>query len=209
VIDIRRADTRYRAEQPGITSWHCFSSGPYFDPDNVAFGPLISCDEHLLAPGAGFPPHRHARVELVSWVLDGTLRHSGPGGSRLVAPGQVQYQRAGIGIGIEHSEANASVLEPLRFVQLWLMSEDELPDYSVTAPPVRLGRGTFDVLRRCRGSRIEAGLVHLFVGTGNFHVAGADLAAGDSVRAAGSVEVDGDGELLVVRLVDAASENRQ
>jgi hypothetical protein len=41
-------------------------------------------------------------------------------------------------------------------------------------------------------------LVHLFVGHGNFHVAGVDLAMGDSVRAAGPLEIDGDGELLVV-----------
>lgn len=196
MIDIRRADSRYRTEHGGITSWHCFSYGAYFDPDNVAFGPLVACDEHLLAPGAGFPQHRHARVELVSWVLDGTLRHTGPGGSRLIGAGQAQYQRAGS--GIEHSESNASSLEPVRFVQLWVMSADERPDYRIAAPPVPLGRGSFDVLLRCRGTRLDARLVHLFVGAGNFHVAGTDLTAGDSVRAAEPVEVDGDGELLVV-----------
>lgn len=200
MIDIRRSAARYRTEHGGITSWHCFSSGAYFDPDNVAFGPLVACDEHLLAPGAGFRQHRHAGMELISWVLDGTLRHAGPGGSRLIAPGRAQYQRAGS--GIEHSERNASSLEPLRFVQLWVMSTEELPDYRIVAPPVRFGRGSFDVLRRCRGVRLDAALVHLFVGAGNFHVAGTDLAPGDSVRAAEPVEVDGDGELLVVS-VDA------
>lgn len=197
MIDVRRAADRYVTEQPGITSWHSFSSGSYFDPDNVAFGRLIACDEHLLAPGAGFGAHAHTRVELVSWVLDGTLEHRDQTGRRrLIINGATQYQVAGS--GIRHSERNASSLEPLRFVQLWFMSDEESPGYSVAEPPLHLTVGHFDVLRRCRGTRVEASLVHLFVGTGNFHTAGFDLVAGDAVRATAGVEVDGDGELLVV-----------
>lgn len=196
-MNLRRAADRYHTEQPGIASWHCFSSGQYYDPDNVAFGRLIACDEHLLAPGAGFEPHSHAGVELVSWVLDGTLEHRDDAGRRqLIAPGRAQYQLAGA--GIRHAERNASTLEPLHFVQLWLMTDAELPAYDIAVPPVTLSVGRFDVLRRCRAAPVEAPLIHLFVGSGNFHVAGADLAAGDSVRATGAVQVDGDGELLVV-----------
>lgn len=199
MIDVRRAEHRYVTEQPGITSWHCFSSGPHFDADNVAFGRLIGCDEHLVAPGAGFPAHRHAGVELVSWVLDGTLEHrDGAGGRRLITNGAAQYQLAGR--GIRHAERNASSLEPLRFVQLTLMTDDELPGYEVAPPPLQLCGGRFDVLRRCRGTRLSAPLLHLFVAAGNFHLAGDDLAAGDAVRAAEEVEIDGDGELLVVRV---------
>jgi redox-sensitive bicupin YhaK (pirin superfamily) len=199
MIDIRRAAYRYRTEHDGIVSWHCFSSGAYFDPDNVAFGRLIACDEHLVEPGAGFESHAHARVELVSWVLDGTLEHRDAAGRRrLIINGAVQRQLAGA--GIRHSERNDSSLEPLRFVQLWLMSDEEQPGYDAAAPPIELTAGHFDVLRRCRGTRIEASLVHLFVAAGSFHVAGADLFAGDSVRAAGDVEVDGDGQLLVLNL---------
>jgi redox-sensitive bicupin YhaK (pirin superfamily) len=208
VIDVRRAADRYRTDHDGVTSWHSFSSGAYYDPDNVAFGRLVACDEHLLRPGAGFGAHPHARVELVSWVLDGTLAHEDSAGRRvLVVPGHVQYQCAGT--GIRHVERNASSLEALRFVQLWLMSDAELPGYDVGPPPMTLSVGSLDVLRRCRGARVDAELVHLYVGSGNFHVAGSDLAAGDSVRAAGGVEVDGDGELLVLRLIGATSENRQ
>jgi hypothetical protein len=196
-MDVRRAADRYRVEQPGITSWHCFSAGAYYDPDNVAFGRLAACDEHLLAPGAGFAAHPHAGVELVTWVLDGTLAHwNGSGRRHLIGPGSVQYQRAGS--GIRHAEVNASTLEPVRFVQLAVLSDVTVPDYAIAAPPVPLEGGRFDVLTRCRGIRIESVLGFLFVARGNFHVAGADLAEGDSVRAAGPVEVDGDGELLAV-----------
>jgi quercetin 2,3-dioxygenase len=197
VIDIRRAGDRYVTRQPGITSWHCFSSGSHFDPDNVAFGRVIACDEHLVEPGAGFVQHAHRGVELVSWVLAGTLEHrDAAGGRRLIISGAAQYQAAAS--GIKHAEVNASSLEPLRFVQLWIRSDLDDPRYEVAAPPVGLSVGTFDVLRRCRGTRVEAPLSHLFVGEGHFHVDGADLSAGDSVRVAGTVELDGDGELLVV-----------
>ena len=197
MIDVRRAADRYRVEQPGITTWHCFAAGAYYDPDNVAFGRLVACDEHLVAPGAGFAEHAHAGVDLVSWVLDGTLAHwDGAGRRHLVQPGRAQHQVAGA--GIRHAERNASSIEPLRFVQLSVLSDAELPDYAITPPPVRLGGGGFDVLARCRGTHVDGSLVHLFVGRGDFHVAGVDLAAGDSVRAVGPLEIDGDGELLVV-----------
>lgn len=197
MIELRRAADRYRVDQPGITTWHRFAAGAYYDPDNVAFGRLVGCDEHLVAPGAGFAPHAHRGVELVSWVLDGTLAHwDGAGRRHLVQPGSVQYQLAGA--GIEHAERNGSALEPLRFVQLALLTDEAVPGYSIGPPPLDLGAGRFDVLTRCRGTQVDAPLVFLFVARGNFHVDGVDLTAGDSVHAAAAVEVDGDGELLVV-----------
>ena len=196
-MDVRRAADRYRVEQPGITTWHSFSAGAHYDPDNVAFGRLVGCDEHLVAPGAGFDEHPHAGTEVISWVLDGTLEHSDSAGRRhLIQPGTVQVQATGT--GIRHAERNASSLEPLHFVQLALLTDGERPDYRIGDAPVRLSAGRFDVRRRCRSTRVDGSLVHLFVGRGNFHVGGVDLAAGDSVRAGGPLEIDGDGELLVV-----------
>jgi hypothetical protein len=204
VTELRRAGDRYRVEQPGITTWHCFAAGAYYDPDNVAFGRLVACDEHLIAPDAGFEPHPHAGVELVSWVLDGTLAHwDGAGRRHLVQPGHAQYQLAGK--GIRHAERNASSLEPLRLVQLALLTDLAVPDYAIAPPPIPLAGGRFEVLTRCRGTRMEAALGFLFVASGNFHVNGFDLAAGDSVRASGPLEVDGDGTLLAV---SAASPSR-
>lgn len=203
MIDVRRAADRYVESSAGITTRHCFSAGRFYDPANLSFGAVVACDEHLLDPGAGFPRHPHARVEIVSWVLEGTLLHADASGRRrMITPGRAQYQLAGV--GIEHSEANASSIEPLHFVQLWLLTDEDVPDYDVCSPPVRLTSGTFDVHRRCRDLRLYASQLHLYVARGNFHVHGHDLAAGDSVRASDQpVIVDGDGELLVVATVES------
>jgi quercetin 2,3-dioxygenase len=201
MISVHRAADRFRTDQPGITSWHSFSSGPHYDPANLGFGPLVACDEHLLDPGAGFEPHPHARVELVSWVLDGALEHDDADGrTRMVMPGQAQYQLTGS--GIRHAERNASASEPLHFVQLGLLTDEDVPDYDVARPPLNLSVGTFAVLRACRDELVaDAAGVHLYVGTGEYDVAGHVLRTGDSIRAAGDrLTVNGDGELLVVRL---------
>jgi redox-sensitive bicupin YhaK (pirin superfamily) len=117
-IDIRRAVDRTRIEQPGIVTWHCFSAGAHYDPNNLSFGALIAHDEHLLARAAGFPQHAHRGVDIVSWVLDGELRHDG----QTIGAGSVLHQRTGN--GIEHVEANARSDRSLRFVQMSLLSSD-------------------------------------------------------------------------------------
>jgi quercetin 2,3-dioxygenase len=198
VIRVQRAAQRNRTDSAGITTWHCFSSGGHYDPDNVAFGPVIACDEHLVAAGAGFERHRHAHVELVSWVLDGALRHSDPAGrSTTVPPGQLQYQLAGA--PIEHAEANASGNQPLRFVQVWLLTETDATAYVVQAPPLALAAGTVSVVEHAAGLAVRARTVFGFVGAGRFTVGGRELSAGDSVRASDdAVTVTGDGRLLLI-----------
>ena len=198
MITVHRAAERFRTDQPGITTWHSFSSGAHYDPDNVAFGPIVACDEHVVAPRAGFARHRHARVELVSWVLGGTLRHEDDAGrAQDVEAGSAQYQLAGT--GIEHVERNASTVEPLRFVQLWLLADEDAPAYAAGAPPLALRRGSVEVLRG--PGEAVAPFVHLYVASGAFEAAGVALAPGDSLRAASQVvTVTGSGELLVVRV---------
>jgi redox-sensitive bicupin YhaK (pirin superfamily) len=199
MIDVRRAGDRFRTDQPGITTWHSFSSGAHYDAANLSFGPVLACDEHLLNPGAGFELHRHARVELVSWVLDGALRHEDDSArARVVMPGMAQYQLAGL--GIEHVERNASDTEPLHFVQLWLQTDEDVPDYDLASPPLTLTTGRFEVLHRARDQRLPAATtVHLYVAMGRFTVSGHDLGPGDSLRASEvTLDVEGDGQLLVV-----------
>lgn len=198
MIDVRRAADRPVTEQPGITTRHCFSAGAHYDPDNTSFGALVAVDEHAVAPGCGFDWHAHRGVDIVSWVLDGALRHEdGAGRVQIVTAGGAQLQAAGS--GIRHAEANASLTRPVRFVQLTALSDVDEPRYLLAPPPLMTSVGELSVHRAGRLA-LDAPRVHLYVARGTFGAAGALLASGDSVRADEPVEVDGTGELLVWQL---------
>ena len=155
-VEIRRSSERFSTRDEGRLTRHSFSFGGHYDPANVGFGPLVCHDDHRLRPGTGFEEHRHADVEIVSWVLDGALEHSdGTGSTALVRPGTVQVQSAGS--GIEHSETAAADAGPTRFVQAWLTPDEPgtEPSYataSVTLPdgqlvPVASGHRTDAAVR--------------------------------------------------------------
>jgi len=138
-IDIRRAADRYLTESDGKRTWHSFSYGAHYDPDNVGFGPIRAINVEHLAAGAGYATHRHSDVEIVTWVLDGALRHTdSAGGGGIVRPGTAQ--RLSAGDGAEHSEVNDSDTEPLVFVQMMLASERVgEPEYASADIPERTG----------------------------------------------------------------------
>jgi redox-sensitive bicupin YhaK (pirin superfamily) len=82
----------------------------------------------VVQPGTGFDTHPHRDMEIVTWVLDGSLAHrDSAGNSGVVYPGLAQRMSAGT--GILHSEKNDSATDPVRFVQMWV-----LPDVSGIAP---------------------------------------------------------------------------
>jgi len=126
-------DGRGRSSQPGIESWHSFSSGPYYDPDRMSLGPIVGVDEHLVAPGAGFDWHAHRGVHIASWVMAGTLWHEDDtGAAQLVNPGALFVQSTGD--GLRHREWNASDAESLRFVQVTVLADAEYRTWSAALP---------------------------------------------------------------------------
>jgi redox-sensitive bicupin YhaK (pirin superfamily) len=127
-VEIFRSSKRFTTRDEGRLTRHSFSFGAHYDPANTGFGPLVCHDDHRLRAGAGFEAHRHTDVEIVSWVLEGALEHSGDGvAAETVRPGTVQVQSAGT--GIEHREVAAAGAGPTRFVQAWLN-----PDRPGTVP---------------------------------------------------------------------------
>ncbi|MFC5492174.1 pirin family protein [Nocardioides caricicola] len=137
--EIRRGTERHLTRTRGYFTRHSFSFGDQYDPENVRFGPLVCHDDHHLASGVGFDEHPHRDLDIVTWVLSGSLHHTDSfGHSAVVRPGEVQVLSAGS--GVTHSEI-AGPEGPARFVQAWLVP-DELgaePSYSVT--PVDLVPG--------------------------------------------------------------------
>ena len=140
---LRPAADRGHVRTNWLDSRHTFSFGHYHDPQWMGFGPLRVINEDRVAPGAGFPPHGHANMEILSWVLEGALAHRDSGGGEgVIHAGEWQWMSAGH--GVEHSEYNASDAEPVHFLQIWIQ-----PD-RVNAPPAHAQRAFDPADRRGR-----------------------------------------------------------
>jgi redox-sensitive bicupin YhaK (pirin superfamily) len=118
-IDIQRGGQRFHTQTDWLNSFHSFSFGPHYDPNNVGFATLRVLNDDVIAPGRGFGSHPHRDMEIVTWVVKGALAHKdNSGGEGVLRPGEVQTMTAGT--GIVHSEYNASTTEPVHLVQMWV-----------------------------------------------------------------------------------------
>ncbi len=202
-MDVQRSADRYVTETHDVTTRHSFSYGAHYDPDNIAFGPIIAINEESLLPGAGYDLHHHADVEIITWVLDGALAHEDTTGHRgIVQPGTAQ--RLSAGTGVQHAERNASHTEPLRFVQMMLASDhvdepeyasvDVHPEPATLTPtvPVHAPAELF-VVHLDAGQSVsippaERSLVHVIRGT--MQLADETLEAGDQARGTSGAAYD-------------------
>jgi len=202
-MHVQRSGDRFVTETDDIRTLHSFSYGAHYDPDNVAFGPIIAINEESVRPGAGYDPHHHADVEIVTWVLDGALDHEDTTGHRgTIRPGTAQ--RLSAGTGVQHAERNASGTEPLRFVQMMLASQhwdepeyasaDVTPEPGVLTPTVAVhAPAELFVLHLVAGQRVtvpEAARSLVHVTHGEVEVAGGALGPGDQARCTGGGAYD-------------------
>ncbi len=128
MMTIRPAAERGATKMDWLDSRHSFSFNRYDDPAHAGFGELPVINDDRVAPGAGFETHGHRDMEILTYVLDGTVEHRDTLGTRSVI-GAGEVQRMTAGTGIQHSEFNPSPDQPLRFLQIWIR-----PDAAGLAP---------------------------------------------------------------------------
>ncbi len=132
-IDVRRADDRFATRIGWLDSKHSFSFGRHRDRANTHHGLLLVNNDDSVAPGTGFDTHPHRDMEIVTWVLQGSLVHQDSTGNKgVIYPGLAQRMSAGT--GILHSEKNDSwtartggdrAARPVHFVQMWVVPDEE------------------------------------------------------------------------------------
>jgi quercetin 2,3-dioxygenase len=129
-VDVRRAGERFKTRMGWLDSKHSFSFSRHHDPANTHHGLLLVNNDDIVKPGTGFETHPHQDMEIVTWVLQGSLVHQdSEGHTGVIYPGLAQRMSAGT--GILHSEKNDSWrlageahTDPVHFVQMWVVPDE-------------------------------------------------------------------------------------
>ena len=116
---IRKSESRGKVDFGWLQSKHSFSFGHYYDANHMGVSVLRVINDDSVMPGRGFDTHGHRDMEIISYVIEGALKHKDSTGNDYLVPAG-EIQRMSAGKGVMHSEFNASDSEPVKFLQIWI-----------------------------------------------------------------------------------------
>ncbi|MBS6035756.1 hypothetical protein FHW04_001849 [Pantoea sp. AN62] len=122
MIYVRKAEERGHANHGWLDSWHTFSFASYHDANFMGYSALRVINEDVVEGGQGFGTHPHKDMEILTYVLSGTVEHQDSMGNKEQIPAG-EFQIMSAGTGVRHSEYNASASEPLHLYQIWIIPE--------------------------------------------------------------------------------------
>jgi redox-sensitive bicupin YhaK (pirin superfamily) len=119
MIKLRPGQERGYAKYSWLETKHSFSFANYYDPRYMGVSELLVINDDWVSPGTGFGTHPHRDMEIISYILEGSIEHKDTMGFHTtLKAGEVQVMSAGT--GIRHSEYNPSKSEHLNFLQIWI-----------------------------------------------------------------------------------------
>lgn len=215
-LTVRKGTDRGYAKRGWLESYHSFSFAHYYDPRHMQFSVLRVINDDHIAPAQGFGMHPHNDMEIITYMLDGALRHQDSmGNTSVIRAGDVQRMTAGS--GVVHSEMNASSADYAHLLQIWILPERQNlePSYEektisrghktnqwclIAAPGGAGGALTVHQDMRLYATILEAGAllayvlavqrsVYLQVAWGEVEVNGQILVTGDALMTSGAVEL--------------------
>ena len=152
MLTILKAHERGRADHGWLKANHSFSFGQYYNPEYMGYRSLRVMNEDYIAPDTGFPSHPHDNMEILTYVIEGSLEHrDSMGNSTIIRAGD--FQKMSAGTGIQHSEMNPSKDVVTHLYQIWIepdtlnvepmhaelspdIAEDETAWHSIMSPVV-------------------------------------------------------------------------
>ena len=222
-IDRRPFASLGHADHGWLDVRHHFSFADYHERERMGWGAIRVWNDDTIAAGAGFPPHPHRDMEIITYVRSGAITHEDSlGNTGRTAAGDVQVMSAGS--GVRHAEFNREA-EPTTLFQIWIAPRAPGGEPSWGAKPFPKGDRSGRWVTLASGFAEDADALPI---RADARVMGATLKAGETlmhrvgagrhaylVPATGAIEIDGErveardgaalgaGDYEITALVDA------